>query len=104
MIFLRFATEAEFRATMPAGFTRDGETGWPLPAGVEAISVIGTDPQRGGQWDDAGNVIVAPEILHGYHVNALGSLPEAWAPYIVTPTNPIRVFGADPTRSQELSQ
>jgi hypothetical protein len=49
-------------------------------------------------------VIVAPEILHGYHVNALGSLPEAWAPYIVTPTNPIRVFGADPTRSQELSQ
>jgi hypothetical protein len=91
--YLRFPDAATFEATLPEGFERRGETGHPLPEGVEAISIIGAI-SRGGQWDEAGNVVVAPEILPGFHVNALGALPEAWAPYVVTPGAPVRVFGS----------
>lgn len=28
----------------------------------------------------------------GWHVNYVGSLPEGWADYIVTPEQPVRVF------------
>jgi len=30
--------------------------------------------------------------IDGWHVNYVGSLPEGWADYIVTPEQPVRVF------------
>ena len=32
-------------------------------------------------------------MIPGYHVNALGDVPEAWRDYIVTPRQPLAVFG-----------
>lgn len=93
-IFLRFPDEATFEATLPPGFERQGETGSPLPDGVEAISIVGPI-SVGGEWDEQGNVITPPTRLDGWHVNALGAVPEAWAPYVVTPTSPQRVFGGE---------
>lgn len=93
-IFLRFPSEAAFLATLPADFEQQGETGAPLPAGVQAISIVGVITE-GGQWDEQGAQIAAPTVLPGYHVNALGVLPQAWAPYVVVPASPVRVFGGD---------
>lgn len=92
--FLRFPDAATFEATLPAGFVSMGETGAPLPDGVTAMSVIGTI-EEGAQWDEAGNLVVEPTVLPGYHVNALGSMPIAWASYVLTPApaTPERVFG-----------
>lgn len=32
------------------------------------------------------------EVLAGWHVNFIGELPEAALPYLVEPTNPVRVW------------
>lgn len=83
-IYLRFADEAEFLAACAA-------------AGIEpaleitlpdcALSVIGTlydmaDPEN-------------PVAKAGWHVNALGTLPDGWEAYAVTPdpVTPARTFG-----------
>ena len=57
-----------------------------------AIDVVGTIT-RGGEYDpETGDVIVAPEVLDGWHVNFAGTLPDKWDNYLVEPTNPYRVF------------
>jgi hypothetical protein len=91
--FLRFPAEADFTSLLPADFERVGDAGAPLPQGVDAISIIGTIEQ-GGQWDEQGNVLVAPTVIPGYHVNMLGTVPPAWLPYVITPpATPVRIFG-----------
>jgi hypothetical protein len=30
--------------------------------------------------------------IDGWHVNYVGSLPEGWEQYVVTPNNPVRIF------------
>jgi hypothetical protein len=48
---------------------------------------------RGGEYDpETGDVIVAPEVLDGWHVNYQGVLPDGWEEFLVEPTNPYRVF------------
>lgn len=93
-IYLRFPDEAAFLATLPADFEQHGETGGPLPAGVAAISIVGTISE-GGELDDAGNVITPPTVKPGWHVNLLGAVPAEWAAYQVTPVTPVRVFGGE---------
>lgn len=39
---LMFKDAATFTASMPKGFTQNGETGAPLPDGVQAMSIIGS--------------------------------------------------------------
>ncbi len=90
-IFLRFPDEATFIASLPEGFACHGETGSPLPEGITHISIVGAI-YIGGQWDAEGVVIEAPTQLPGFHVNALGTLPDAWAQYVVTPSAPSRTF------------
>jgi hypothetical protein len=93
-IFLRFPDEAAFTALLPAVFERAGETGVPLPQGITAISIIGPI-YTGGAWDEDGNVVIAPTLVPGFHVNALGELPPEWESYVLTPApgSPVRVFG-----------
>lgn len=95
--FLRFPDEAAFLAGLPASFQRQGETGAPLPAGVEAIRILPYPLRRGGRWDDAGVEIEAPEVLAGFHVNAMGELPAEWIAYELPepPDNPVGIFGDD---------
>jgi hypothetical protein len=81
-LYLRFPDEATFLATLPADFEQQGEAGYPLPEGVEAIRIVG--PMYAG--DPA-------TLVAGWHVNVLGSLPDAWKPYQIFPVTPMGVFG-----------
>jgi hypothetical protein len=91
-LYLRFPDEASFEATLPAGFEPQGETGSPLPDGVQAIRIIGP-MYSGGTYDEQGNVITAPTLIAGWHVNVLGTLPDAWKAYEIHPVTPSGVFG-----------
>ena len=89
--FLRFPDESAWTAAATeAGFITDDT----LVAYTHdrAIDVVGTIT-RGGEYDpETGDVIVAPEVLDGWHVNFAGELPEAWDEYVVEPANPVRVW------------
>jgi hypothetical protein len=89
--FLRFPDESAWTAAATeAGFITDDT----LAAYTHdyAIDVVGTIT-RGGEYDvETGDVIVAPEVLDGWHVNFTGELPEGWEKYVVEPANPYRVF------------
>lgn len=91
-LYLRFPTEVAFRAVMPAGFAQEGETGYPLPDGIKALSIIGP-MYTGGTFDVLGAVVTPPVQVPGFHVNALGVLPASWAPYQIAVSSPSRVFG-----------
>ena len=57
-----------------------------------AIDVVGIIT-RGGEYDmETGDVIVAPTVLDGWHVNFVGTLPDGWDEFVVEPANPYRVF------------
>jgi hypothetical protein len=57
-----------------------------------AIDVVGTIT-RGGEYNpETGDVIVAPTVLAGWHVNYSGVLPEGWEQFLVAPKQSCRVF------------
>jgi len=89
--FLRFPdADTWLTAASEAGFMADDT----LLAYTHdhAIDVVGTIT-RGGKYDpETGDVIVAPTVLAGFHVNFVGDLPETWAEFLVAPAAPYRVF------------
>jgi hypothetical protein len=89
--FLRFTdADAWTAAATDAGFLID-DTLTAYTHG-HAIDVVGTIT-RGGEYDpETGDVIVAPEVLDGWHINFAGELPDGWDDYLVEPANPYRVF------------
>lgn len=93
MNFLRFTdADAWTAAAIEAGFITDDT----LAAYTHdrAIDVVGTIT-RGGEYDpETGDVIVAPKVLDGWHINFAGELPEGWEEYVVEPEQPVRVFAA----------
>jgi hypothetical protein len=95
--FLRFPDEPTWtEAATAAGFfsepDEDGNTTLAAYTHDHAIDVVGTIT-RGGEYDpETGDVIVAPTVLDGWHVNFCGNLPNGWEEFLVEPTNPYRVF------------
>ena len=91
MNFLRFPDESTWTAAATeAGYIVDDA----LAAYTHdrAIDVVGTIT-RGGEYDpETGEVIVAPTVLDGWHVNFAGTLPDGWDGFLVTPAEPYRVF------------
>ena len=91
--FLRFPDESAWTAAaIEAGFITDDT----LAAYTHdrAIDVVGTIT-RGAEYDpETGDVIVAPEVLDGWHINFAGELPDGWEQYVVSPEQPVRVFAA----------
>jgi len=91
MNFLRFPdADAWLTAATDAGFITDDT----LVAYTHdrAIDVVGTIT-RGGEYDpETGDVIVAPTVLAGFHVNFAGVLPSEWEEFLVAPEQPYRVF------------
>jgi len=89
--FLRFPDESAWTAAASeAGFMADDT----LVAYTHdrVIDVVGTIT-RGGEYDpETGDVIVAPTVLAGFHVNYSGVLPDGWDAFLVTPEQPYRVF------------
>ena len=91
MNYLRFPDEPAWTAAATeAGFLIDDTlTAYTHGHAIDVVGVI----TRGGEYDpETGDVIVAPEVLDGFHVNFAGELPEAWAEFVVTPADPYRVF------------
>ena len=95
--YLRFPDEPTFRsAAFVAGFfsepDEDGNTTLFAYTHDRAIDVVGTIT-RGGEYDpETGEVIVAPTVLAGWHVNYIGVLPEDWEQFLVAPKQSCRVF------------
>jgi hypothetical protein len=95
--FLRFTDEATWisAATEARFFSEpdeDGNTALAAYTDDRAIDVVGVIT-RGGEWDyETGEVIVAPTVLDGWHVNFQGVLPDGWEEFLVEPANPYRVF------------
>jgi hypothetical protein len=90
--FFRFPDEATGLAALEAAglLNEDGE--YITASHTHALDVIGVIT-RGGEYDpETGDVIVAPEVLDGWHVNYQGVLPDGWEEFLVEPTNPYRVF------------
>ena len=89
--FLRFPdADAWLTAATDAGFMADDT----LVAYTHdrAIDCIGTITY-GGEYDpETGEVIVAPTVLAGFHVNYSGDLLETWEEFLVEPEQPYRVF------------
>jgi hypothetical protein len=89
--FLRFPdADAWTAAAIEAGFITDDT----LAAYTHdrAIDVVGTIA-RGGEYDaETGDVIVAPTVLAGFHVNYSGDLPSEWEEFLAAPEQPYRVF------------
>jgi hypothetical protein len=89
--FLRFPDKSTWTAAATdAGFLIDDTL--TAYAHGHAIDVVGPIA-RGGECDpETGDVIVAPTVLDGFHVNFAGTLPEAWEEFVVSPAAPYRVF------------
>ena len=91
MNFLRFPDESAWTAAATeAGFIADDTlTAYTHDRAIDVIGGI----TRGGEYDpETGDVIVAPTVLAGFHVNYSGDLPDAWAEFVVEPAAPYRVF------------
>jgi hypothetical protein len=89
--FLRFSdADAWTAAAIEAGFiTNDTLVAYTHD---RAIDVVGTIT-RGGEYDpETGEVIVAPTVLAGFHVNYSGVLPSGWEEFVMAPEQPCRVF------------
>ena len=89
--YLRFPDESTWTAAATeAGFIVDDA----LAAYTHdrAIDILGAIT-RGGEYDpETGDVIVAPTVLAGFHVNYSGDLPDGWDEYVVSPEQPARVW------------
>lgn len=61
-----------------------------------AIDVVGVLYNDDGVYDvdeDGEDILVSPPtVMPGWHVNYLGTLPEGWEEFEVTPENPKRIF------------
>ena len=91
--FLRFPdADTWLAAATEAGFVADDT----LAAYTHdrAIDVVGTIT-RGGEYDpEAGEVLVPPTVIDGWHCNYVGELPDGWEQYVVSPEQPVRVFAS----------
>ena len=100
--YFRFTDEAAWvTAAKAAGFyvtvtDEEGVESEVLQAytASRAIDVIGTLYNDDGVYDEEGEEVSAPTAMTGFHVNYLGTLPQGWGQYEVTPEQPKRVFAA----------
>ena len=91
MNFLRFPNESTWTAAATeAGFmVNDALAAYTHDRAIDILGAI----TRGGEYDpETGEVIVAPTVLDGWHVNLAGVLPDGWEQYAVFPKNPARVW------------
>ena len=90
--FLKFADEAEAIEQLAAYRTEDQ---WQTASVDHALDVVGAIYQPTGIviTNDDGESYPEMAALDGFHVNlAIAELPESLAPFVVTPSQPARVF------------
>jgi hypothetical protein len=90
--FLRFPDAVTGMKALDDAGLLNVDLGFITASHSHALDVVGTIT-RGGEYDpETGDVIVAPEVLDGWHVNFAGTLPDGWDEFLVTPADPYRVF------------
>jgi hypothetical protein len=91
MYCYRFNSRNQFRTLAAAEglITEDGEL--ITASHTHAIDEIGIITE-GGTYDAEGEVIEAPTVLPGWHVNTQGLAPEAWDQHLVIVNTASRVF------------
>ncbi len=71
----------------------EDQTTWSYYTHEHSCDVVGTIYNNDGVYDEeTGEVISAPTVMEGYHVNFIGELPEELQANIVTPVSPYRKF------------
>lgn len=101
-VFLKFPDEATFVSLLPTDVSPQSEISHDGLC-VSVLGIIYTNaptPIPDGFVAPAGTIYsddtdTVPLYIpqDGYHVNAIGVLPESWAPYIINVNNPQRIFG-----------
>ena len=83
------ATAAGYRVNQPVLIEEDN---WVFNYYTHdwAIDDVGIIYNNDGVYD--GEVITPPTQMEGWHVNIIGELPPELNEYLVTPSNPYRVF------------
>jgi hypothetical protein len=90
MYCYRFNSRNQFRTLAAAeGLVVDNEL--ITASHTFAIDEIGTITE-GGTYDAEGEVIEAPTVLPGWHVNYAGEPPEAWDQFLIIVNSASRVF------------
>jgi hypothetical protein len=57
-----------------------------------AMDVIGIISEGSIYSLETGEELEPPTILEGWHVNYIGTLPDSWEQYVVSPASPVRKF------------
>jgi hypothetical protein len=91
MYCYRFPNKATFRTLASAEglLTEDDEL--ITASHTFAIDEVGILTE-GGSYDAEGEVIEAPTVLPGWHVNYAGEPPEAWDEHLIVVNSASRVF------------
>jgi hypothetical protein len=91
MYCYRFNSQNQFRSLAAAEglLTEDDEL--ITASHTFAIDEVGTITE-GGTYDAEGEVIEAPTVLPGWHVNTQGLAPEAWDQFLIIVNSASRVF------------
>lgn len=90
-IFLKFSSEAEARTTLADFY--DEEFGWKTASHTHAIDPVGLIHKPTGnmiQSDEGEHTEMA--TISGWHINFIGTLPDAALPYVVQVSTPSRKF------------
>lgn len=88
--FLKFDSEEQAIEVL-AKYRNEDQ--WQLASHDHALDIIGTIYKQTGETQETemGSVpVMAP--IDGFHVNFIGELPEEALPFVVQPTQPMRVF------------
>ena len=91
MYCYRFNSRNQFRTLAAAEGLLTEDDKLITASHTHAIDEIGT-LYEGGTYDAEGEVIEAPTLLDGWHVNYVGEPPEAWDKFQVNPATPSRIF------------
>jgi hypothetical protein len=98
--YLRFASEEEALAEFDsAGYISTDGYSTVITASVDhALDVVGVIYNDDAVYDpETGEVVTPATPMDGWHVNLkAAALPDGWAPHVVVPAPPHRVFAGDP--------
>jgi len=99
----KFSTRAQFRTLAEAEglITEDGEL--ITASHTFAIDEVGTIYEGGTYDPETGEVIVAPTVLDGFHVNFIGELPDGWSEFLVAVKTPSRIFLGAATQAPDAA-
>ena len=101
MYCYKFPSRATFRQLAAAEGLVDPEGELLCSSHAYSLDEIGVISE-GGEWDpQTGEVITAPTILDGWHVNSQGLAPETWDQFLVVVNTAVRGWFGGPTQAPD---